>query len=383
MERALKTLKTNIQNKESTLNSQNKGRKQELHANRLRDVRKLVDTNRLILNEVQESVKCTVRIELNDLKLQQLQGLYSEDQRLYEDALEKKVQLQRDLKTCQDQIKELVVKFTEKKKEASWCKNESDLKMPPMPAELKKSIDDQCPTTLPEVKATLENLRNQVKEIPEVPPKELEAVNKLVSDKKKVDEEISKLTKDVEQLTRKLQNEEDELVNGIQKMIDTINSKFSSLMDDMNFAGEVQLKKGETDLDFKNYGLEIKVKFHDKDKLQALSSSIQSGGEKSVTTALYMMALQDMTQVPFRCVDEINQGMDERNEKRVWEILVDTANEHSAQFFYLAPKYPQGLQFEKNMHIHVCFNGGMEVADEGDSLIDVDAFIKELRSKSG
>ena len=60
---------------------------------------------------------------------------------------------------------------------------------------------------------------------------------------------------------------------------------------------QVQLKKGETDLDFKNYGLEIKVKFHDKDKLQALSSSIQSGGEKSVTTALYMMALQDMTQV--------------------------------------------------------------------------------------
>ena len=62
MERALKTLKTNIENKESTLNSQNgKGRKQELHADRLRDVRKLVDTNRLILNEVQESVKCTVR----------------------------------------------------------------------------------------------------------------------------------------------------------------------------------------------------------------------------------------------------------------------------------------------------------------------------------
>ena len=38
---------------------------------------------------------------------------------------------------------------------------------------------------------------------------------------------------------RKLKNEEDELVNGIQKMIDTINSRFSSLMDEMNFAGEV------------------------------------------------------------------------------------------------------------------------------------------------
>ena len=41
-----------------------------------------------------------------------------------------------------------------------------------------------------------------MKEIPEVSPKELEAVNKLVSDKKKVDEEIRKLTKDVEELTR-------------------------------------------------------------------------------------------------------------------------------------------------------------------------------------
>ena len=38
---------------------------------------------------------------------------------------------------------------------------------------------------------------------------------------------------------RKLKSEEDELVNGIQKMIDTINNRFSSLMDDMNFAGEV------------------------------------------------------------------------------------------------------------------------------------------------
>ena len=171
------------------------------------------------------------------------------------------------------------------------------------------------------------------------------------------------------------------MVNGIQTMIDTINHKFRDLMDRMNFAGEVQLKKGEHDLDFKNYGLEIKVKFHDKDKLQPLSSSVQSGGEKSVTTALYMMALQDMTQVPFRCVDEINQGMDARNEKCVWEILVDTANEHSAQFFYLAPKYPQGLQFEKNMHIHVCFNGGMDkdMETDGENLMDVEAFIKNLQ----
>ena len=44
-------------------------------------------------------------------------------------------------------------------------------------------------------------------------------------------------------------------------------------------------------------------------ELQDLSKGTQSGGEKSVTTAVYMMALQELTQVPFRCVDEINQGV--------------------------------------------------------------------------
>ena len=27
-------------------------------------------------------------------------------------------------------------------------------------------------------------------------------------------------------------------------------------------------------------------------------------------------------QVPFRCVDEINQGMDEKNERAVWDQLL-------------------------------------------------------------
>ena len=54
-------------------------------------------------------------------------------------------------------------------------------------------------------------------------------------------------------------------------------------------------------------GLEVMVKFRDKYDLQRLDPFKQSGGERSVSTALYMMAMQHMTQVPFRCVDEINQ----------------------------------------------------------------------------
>ena len=49
------------------------------------------------------------------------------------------------------------------------------------------------------------------------------------------------------------------------------------------------------------------VKFRDNESLRELTSHYQSGGEKSVATVLYMMALQELTQCPFRCVDEINQ----------------------------------------------------------------------------
>ena len=59
--------------------------------------------------------------------------------------------------------------------------------------------------------------------------------------------------------------------------------------------------------DFSQYGVEIMVKFRDSESLQLLTSTRQSGGERSVSTMLYLLALQDLTNCPFRAVDEINQ----------------------------------------------------------------------------
>jgi chromosome segregation ATPase len=56
------------------------------------------------------------------------------------------------------------------------------------------------------------------------------------------------------------------------------------------------------------YGVEIMVKFRATEKLRRLTAQVQSGGERSVSTMLYLMALQELCPVPFRCVDEINQG---------------------------------------------------------------------------
>ena len=63
--------------------------------------------------------------------------------------------------------------------------------------------------------------------------------------------------------------------------------------------------KGENNYD--KYGIQIKVKFRARDSLHVLTPFHQSGGERSVSTMLYLMSLQELTKCPFRVVDEINQ----------------------------------------------------------------------------
>lgn len=65
------------------------------------------------------------------------------------------------------------------------------------------------------------------------------------------------------------------------------------------------ISQGENNFD--KYGIQIKVKFRSKDSLHVLTPFHQSGGERSVSTMLYLMALQELTKCPFRVVDEINQ----------------------------------------------------------------------------
>lgn len=49
------------------------------------------------------------------------------------------------------------------------------------------------------------------------------------------------------------------------------------------------------------------MKFHSNTHLHELTPHHQSGGERSVSTMLYLMSLQELNRCPFRVVDEINQ----------------------------------------------------------------------------
>ena len=126
----------------------------------------------------------------------------------------------------------------------------------------------------------------------------------------------------------------------------------------MGYAGQVVLNKGQHETDFANYGIDIMIKFRSNHELQRLDPYKQSGGERSVSTALYMLAMQTITKVPFRCLDEINQGMDESNERKVFDLLIQTSvKDDSAQYFLLTPKLLHDLHYERGVDIHHVHNG--------------------------
>lgn len=144
----------------------------------------------------------------------------------------------------------------------------------------------------------------------------------------------------------------------LEEVITVIDGNYREFMQKLNYDGQVKLDFNPNKLDdFSAYGIMILVRYRDSEELRPLSSTRQSGGERSVATMIYMLALQAKTTVPFRCVDEINQGMDKENERKVFELLVKTADSSSSQYFLVSPKLLSDLPYSEKMKFHVVFNG--------------------------
>ncbi|KAF9109450.1 Structural maintenance of chromosomes protein 5 [Mortierella sp. AM989] len=141
----------------------------------------------------------------------------------------------------------------------------------------------------------------------------------------------------------------------LSKLIDKISKGFSESFEKIGCAGEVKLGEHE---DYDKWCIEILVKFRDEEKLQKLTGQRQSGGERSVSTIMYLMALQSLSNVSFRVVDEINQGMDPRNERMVHSQLVENACiEGTAQYFLITPKLLPNLDYHERMKVLCIYNG--------------------------
>lgn len=154
--------------------------------------------------------------------------------------------------------------------------------------------------------------------------------------------------------------------------------------------------------DFDQWSIQIHVKFRENESLSLLDSHRQSGGERAVSTIFYLMALQSLSASPFRVVDEINQGMDPRNERMVHERLVDIAcaqsntttnpnpNEEGndevggsggGQYFLITPKLLSGLVYKPGMRV-LCIVSGEHMPQDY-SRLDFGHALQRLRAVTG
>lgn len=87
-----------------------------------------------------------------------------------------------------------------------------------------------------------------------------------------------------------------------------------------------------------------------------------------MATAFFLLALQGSAQAPFRVVDEINQGMDPRNERMVHNRMVEIAcREHNSQYFLVTPKLLTGLRYDEGMTV-LCVASGSHMPEETEKM---------------
>lgn len=152
-----------------------------------------------------------------------------------------------------------------------------------------------------------------------------------------LDREIRDRQAQLDEARHQLDRKKQQWLPELQQVVSKVNETFSRNFGRVGCAGEVWLV-GEEDR-FETYRIEIRVKFRENEPLGVLTAARQSGGERSVSTMLYLIALQGVVVVPFRVVDEINQGMDATNERKIFDLLVDSAAQRGTpQCFLLTPK---------------------------------------------
>jgi chromosome segregation ATPase len=238
---------------------------------------------------------------------------------------------------------------------------------------LKKLLDDLPVETREETEAALEEAEAKANSII-ADPNVVRHYEERKKEIEKVQADLDDLTSAKEGKLTELEQKRKPWEDALTNSVDKVDLLFTKYMAELGCTGEVKLVKGEESEhadgmgSFRDWGIEIRVAFRNNTKPQVLSARVQSGGERSVSTIMYLMALQEMMVAPFRCVDEINQGLDDRNERLVFKRIVENSTkppgpggltDHCGQYFLITPKLLPNLydMEEEAMTLLFIFNG--------------------------
>ncbi|GBE61883.1 SMC N terminal domain-containing protein [Babesia ovata] len=171
----------------------------------------------------------------------------------------------------------------------------------------------------------------------------------------------------------------DTWIKRVTALVARIDANFGKYMLEIGEGAGGQIRLEAKLDDIKDAQIKVLVKFHGDRDMLPLASSYQSGGERGVTTMVYILAVQHLTSNAFFVIDEINQGLDSNYETRIMTLLLnthisnnepplgETGSESSEtnevvvakappQYFVLTPQLISGIDL-RNATMHFPLNG--------------------------
>uniref|UniRef100_A0A3Q2NT46 Structural maintenance of chromosomes protein 6 n=1 Tax=Fundulus heteroclitus TaxID=8078 RepID=A0A3Q2NT46_FUNHE len=118
---------------------------------------------------------------------------------------------------------------------------------------------------------------------------------------------------------------------------------------------------GSMIFDHNDETLSISVKPPGRDKDGARDMRSLSGGERSFSTVCFMLSLWEITESPFRCLDEFDVYMDMHNRRICLDLLLElTERQHLRQFIFITPLNTSNLPRTALIKIHHLRNAERE-----------------------
>ena len=333
--------------------------REEIEANRRSLVLQLVSANKQLAASISRASNVSAELEITRLTIRPLEAIIESRGKALQEARSELNELEREKEKLEEEVRVARDELKQELRLAIGVTGMNNRKKDEPPASVRESWEAEgIPDNSDEIRTFKTELEAKADCIDSVDRKTVEEYTELKLTIRELEAELKQREDLMSSKSSKLQHLKESWLESLRSLVEKINANFSSYFSWLGFAGEVGLDTGLHENDFENYGVKVRVKFRDSEPLQDLTAHRQSGGERSVATALYMLALQELTTVPFRCVDEINQGMDATNERRVFELLVQTScYRSSSQYFLLTPKLLSGLRYSPRMNVLIVYNG--------------------------
>jgi chromosome segregation ATPase len=308
-----------------------------------------IQINENTLKALHKVVHATKELDCITVKDNAIENQLSELQERLDQQKAEYAELEQKILDLNNELKSKDASIKKKKEEAE--------KICPLTDENKEMMAE-LPGDLEVLKAELARHQTRLASLAHIDPTIAARFREIQQKRDDTQAKVSEVQASIEEKQTVLMQRFAQWKDGLVVELRKINRAFQDLMATCEYRGEVRLDWDEPDK-IETYRLSLLVAFDRTSPLNILTATRQSGGEKSVTTLLYLLALQDCTKFPFRVVDEINQGMDEVNDRNTFLQVMSHAmrRNQASQYFLVTPKLLPQLDLLDGVTVLVVMNG--------------------------